>query len=129
MLPRPQRIDPVPGTTFGIAYLAMPPTMAGQAIGSLVAGIGSLLVATVVACFGLTGASGGWGPLVAGAFAVLAIFMGVAATGLGLAGRRRVAQSGGEVRGRGLAIAGISCGASGVALTVVAFGLALLLAQ
>ena len=68
----PSRIDPVPGTDFGLAYINVPPTLSGQAVGSLVAGVASILVSLVVACFGVTGARDGWGPLVGGAFAVLA---------------------------------------------------------
>jgi len=128
-LPAPVRVDPVPGTNFGIAYLGVPPLVAGQAIGSLVVGIGSILVAIVVGCFGLAGADGGWGPLVGGAFAVLAGLLGLAGIGLGLVGLRRIRQSGGQVKGRGLAIAGISCGAVGVGLTVLALLAALLFAS
>jgi hypothetical protein len=128
-LPPPVRVDPVPGTNFGIAYLGLPPLVAGQAIASLVAGIGSILVATVVGCFGLVGADGGWGPLVGGAFAVLAGLLGLAAIGLGLVGLRRIRRSGDAVKGKGLAVAGISCGGTGVALTVLALLAALLLAR
>ena len=126
-LPMPVRVDPVPGTAFGIAYLGVPPTYAGQATGSLVAGIGSILVAMIVACFGVAGAQRGWGPLVAGAFAVLAAVVGLAAIGLGLFAIRQVRASDGRLTGRGLAIAGIACGGCGVALTVVAMVAALLL--
>jgi hypothetical protein len=117
----------VPGTPFGVAYLSVPPLVSGQAIGSLVTGIGSLLVGTVVVCFGLAGASGGWGPLVSGAFALLAAFVGVAGIGLGLVSRRQIARSSGQLKGRGMATAGIACGASGVALTALAFVLSIVL--
>ena len=126
VLPAPTRVDPVPGTSFGVAYFGVAPTVSGQSIGSLVAGIGSILVFTLVACFGFTGAQAGWGPLVAGAFAVLAAIMGAAAVGLGLFGRRQVRLAAGRLTGRGLATAGIVCGAVGVALTVVAMVAALL---
>jgi hypothetical protein len=128
-LPAPVRIDPVPGTIFGIAYLGVPPLVAGQAIASLVVGIGSILVATVVGCFGLFGAKGGWGPLVGGAFAVLAFLLGLAGLGLGLFGLRRIRQSGGQITGRGLAIAGISCGLVGVGLTAISLLMAVVLVQ
>jgi hypothetical protein len=126
-LPMPVRVDPVPGTAFGVAYLGVPPTYAGQAIGSLVAGIGSILVATIVACFGEAGARGGWGPVVAGAFAVLAALIGLGAVGLALFALREIRRSDGRLTGRGLAIAGIACGATGAVLTVVAMAAALLL--
>jgi hypothetical protein len=129
MLPPPARIEPVPGTPFGIVYLTPPTEWAGMAVGSLVAGIGSILVATIVGCFGLAGSSGGWGPLVGGAFALLAVFLGLASIWLGLTGLRRVTRSGGQVKGRGLAIAGISCGGSGLLLTVIAFLTAVAIVQ
>ncbi len=128
-LPPPVRVDPVPGTNFGIAYLGVPSLVAGQAIASLVAGTGSILVAVVVGCFGLAGANGGWGPLVGGAFAVLAGLLGFAAIGLGLFGLRRIRQSGGQIQGRGLAIAGIACGGAGAGLTVMSMLVAVLLVQ
>jgi hypothetical protein len=128
-LPAPVRVDPVPGTNFAVAYLGVPPLVAGQAIASLVVGIGSILVAIVVGCFGLVGANGGWGPLVGGAFAVLAALLGLAGIGLGLVALRRVRQSSGQVTGRGLAIAGISCGTAGVGLTVISLLVAVVLAK
>jgi hypothetical protein len=109
-----------------VAYLGVAPTVAGLAVGSLVAGIGSILVALIVACFGLAGAESGWGALVGGAFAILGGLVGGAAVALGLVAMRQVARSGGRLVGRGLAIAGISCGGTGVLLTVLAMGVALL---
>ena len=35
------------GTSFGVAYFGVAPTVSGQSIGSLVAGIGSILVFTL----------------------------------------------------------------------------------
>jgi hypothetical protein len=121
----PPRIEPVPGTQFGLAYFSVPPTISGQAIGSMVAGILSILVSLVVGCFGLAGAQQGWGPIVGGAFAVLAAVAGLAALALGLFSVRQVTRSGGRLAGRGMAITGISCGAAGLALTAVAMVLAL----
>jgi hypothetical protein len=122
----PTRIEQVPGTNFAVGYLTLPPTTSGLAVGSLVTGIASILIAFLVGCFGLTGVRGGWGGWVAGAFAVLAGLIGTAAVGLGIAGMRQVRQQSG-LRGRGLAIAGLVCGASGVALTLLAFATVLLL--
>lgn len=118
--PVPERVDPVPGTPFGLAYLGVSPTVSGAGVGSLVAGIGSDLVATLVLAFGLGGAQDGWGVLVGGAFAILAGLVGLGAVGLGLLGLRQVTLAGGRVRGRGLAVAGIACGGTGVVLTASA---------
>ena len=41
----------------------------GLAVGSLIAGIGSVLVSVLVLCFGVAGSSDSWGGWVAGAFA------------------------------------------------------------
>lgn len=128
----PSRIDPVPGTPYGLAYLNVPAGTSGPAVGSQVAGIASILVSVVVLCFGLAGASEGWGGWVAGAFAVLAVLLGLAGIGLGLAAMRQVrrAPAPGTVRvsGRGLAVAGLSCGSAGIAITVFAL-VAVLLVQ
>jgi hypothetical protein len=123
----PSRVEPVPGTDFALAYFSVPPTVSGQAVGSLVAGIASVLVSFVVGCFGVTGARAGWGPLVGGAFAVLAAAAGIAAIGLGWFSRGQVARAGGRLVGRGMATAGIVCGAVGLGLTAVAMVLALLI--
>jgi hypothetical protein len=125
-LPRPVRVDPVPGTNFGVAYPGVPPTVSGLAIGAMVAGIGSVLVATLVFCFGLAGAQATWGVLVAGAFAVLAGLVGAAAVVSGLVAVRQIRRSAGAWTGRGMAVAGVSCGA-GVGLTILGFVLAALL--
>jgi hypothetical protein len=113
----------VAGTPYGLAILAPPQATSGPALGSLVAGLGSGVVALVVTCLGLAGAEAGWGLWVAGAFAVLAGCLGVAAVGLGVAGvrqtRRRPSGTQPAMRGRGLAIAGLVCGASGFAVTAL----------
>jgi hypothetical protein len=118
---RPVRVDPVPGTPFGVVYLGVSPTVSGLAVGSMVAGIGSVLASLLVYCFGLAGARGGWGPLVSGAFAILAGLVGAAAVGTGLVAMRQIRRAPGELGGRGLAITGVACGGSGVALTVLGF--------
>jgi hypothetical protein len=122
----PVRVDPVPGTEFGVAYLPVAPTSSGLAIGSLVAGIGSIVVALVVGCFGIAGGSAGWGAIVAGAFAVLAAVLGLGGVGLGLVAVRQIKAARGRVTGRGMAVAGISCGGAGVLLTAGGMLLALL---
>jgi hypothetical protein len=124
-LPGQVRVEPVPGTEFGLAYVPVAPTSSGLAIGSLVAGIGSIAVALVVGCFGLVGGAAGWGPLVSGAFAVLAALLGLGSVGIGLVSLRQIKAARGRITGRGVAVAGISCGGSGVLLTVIGMFVAL----
>lgn len=132
---RPVRVEPVPGTPYGLVIYGSPAVTSGPAVGSLVCGIASLAVSTVVLCFGLVGATDGWGPWVAGAFGVLAGALGAGGVGLGVVGLRRIrrAASGADgagrpVAGKGQAIAGLVCGAVGVALVVTSIGLSVLLA-
>ncbi|MEU7868002.1 hypothetical protein [Dactylosporangium sp. NPDC049140] len=116
------RVDAIQGTPFGVAYPAVPTSPSGPSIGSLVAGIASILVALFAMCLGFTGSSEGWGLAAAGAFTVLGIFLGAGAAGLGLAGTRqirRAAGSGRTVSGRGMAITGIVLGCVGGGLAVV----------
>jgi len=128
---RPERVDPVPGTEFGLVQLRVEPITSGLAIGSLVAGIAAILVSFLVFCFGLVGAQSGWGGLVGGAFTLLSVVVGGGAVAVGLVARRQIRRSGqtGQVRftGRGLAIAGISCGATGAGIALVALVLTLVL--
>lgn len=123
---RPVRVEPVPGTPYGLAILGPPEATSGPAVGALVAGIGSGLVALFVACSGLAGAGAGWGLWVAGAFAVLAACLGVAGTGLGVVGMRQTrARPAGPrpvVKGRSMAVAGLTCGIAGVVITACALG-------
>lgn len=54
-----ERVDAVGGTGFGLAQLRVVPITSGLAIGSLVAGIGAILVSTLALCFGIScGAAG-----------------------------------------------------------------------
>lgn len=126
---RPERIEAVPGTPFGVAHLALQPVASGLAIGAMLAGIASILVSLLVLCFGLSGAQDGWGGWVAGAFAVLAGLAGLAGVGLGLAGTRQIRRSNRpptiRFTGRGLAIAGISCGGVGLGITLLSLALVL----
>lgn len=127
----PRRVEPVPGTPYGLVHLDVPPVTSGLATGSLVAGIGSVVVSLLVACFGLAGAADGWGAWSAGAFAVLAGLLGIAATGLGLIGMRQIRRVAPppaiRFTGRGLALTGVICGAAGMVTTVLAFALTLFL--
>jgi hypothetical protein len=121
-------VEAVPGTPFAVATVAVAPTTSGPAIASLVCGAGSILVSLVVACFAAVGAQPGWGAVVAGAFAVLAVLAGVAAIVLGQLGRRQIRRAvAGPVSGKGSAVAGITCGVAGVALTGIGMVAAVLL--
>lgn len=124
-LPQPVAVEAVPGTPFGLAIVGVSPTTSGPATASLVTGVGSILVSFVVGCFAAGGAQAGWGPMVAGAFAVLAGLAALAALGLARAGLRQIKRARmtpggrGAVTGRGLAISGIVCGAVGLTLTIL----------
>lgn len=125
---KPAGMEPVPGTEFGLVHLEIAALPSGAATGSLIAGIGSVLVSLLVLCFGLAGAEDSWGGWVAGAFTLLAVLFGLGAVGAGLAARRQIARSGpGRVRfsGRNLAVVGISCGAFGAGIALLALVLAL----
>ena len=105
----------MPGTPFALAMVEVAPRASGPSAASLAAGTGSILVSLVVACFAAVGAQDGSGPIVSGAFAVLAGVIGVAAVVLGLLGLRQIRWAeGGRVTGRGTAIAGLVCGISGI---------------
>ena len=121
------RIDVVQGTPFGVAYPLVPSTPSGPSIGSLVAGIASILVALVVSCLGVGGAADGWGPTAAGAFTALAVFLGLGSVGLGVFGMRRIRLAGPEASGKGMAITGIILGAVGAGLALLALLVAFLL--
>lgn len=109
------------GTPYGILYPLLRPAVSGFGIAAMVAGIAALLVAVVVVCLGT--ASGR--ALASGAFAVLALVLGGAALVAGVRAARAVRISNGGVRGRGMAVTGICCGA--VAIGVTAFGIVLAL--
>lgn len=128
---RPGRVDAVPGTDFGVVQLQIAPLTSGMAVGALMAGIAAVLVSLLVLCFGLVGSAEGWGAWVAGAFTVLGGLAGGAGVGLGMAGLRQIRRSGRpggiQFNGRGIAIAGIATGATGLGISVLSFGLSLLL--
>ncbi|MEU9507561.1 hypothetical protein AB0D32_14900 [Micromonospora sp. NPDC048170] len=126
----PKRVDPVAGTPFGVVHLDVPPVTSGLAVGSLVAGIASTLVAMLVICLGAVARTGGaWA---AGAFTVLGVLAGAGAVVAGLLAlrqiRRPAAPPAVRFTGRGLAVAGVSCGGAGLLLSLLGLGLALLLA-
>jgi hypothetical protein len=126
-LPPPVAVETIPGTPFAVAVVGVMPTTSGPAVASMIAGIGSIIVSLIVGCFGALGARAGWGPAVAGAFAVLAVIIGVASIVLGRVGLRQVkraavgAVGGASVNGRGYAVTGITCAIVGLTLTAVAF--------
>lgn len=125
--PRPQRVEPVPGTPFGLAILDAPRTFSGPAAGSLATGIGSILIAMAVWCFGTLGSAQGWGAVVSGAFTVPAVLLGLAALVLGGQALRQIRRAVAVTAGRGLAISGMICGGCGVlaALTGLLLAIAL----
>ncbi|WP_229073968.1 hypothetical protein [Actinoplanes sp. DH11] len=126
-----ERVDAVGGTGFGLAQLRVVPITSGPAIGSLAAGIGAILVSVVAICFGALGASEGWGPWVGGAFTLLSVLAGGGAVAAGMIALRQIRRSGqpGRVRftGRGVAISGIVCGASGAGIGLLGLLLGLML--
>ncbi|MGW4498473.1 hypothetical protein ACWENR_07620 [Micromonospora sp. NPDC004336] len=113
-----------------MVHLDVPPVTSGLAVGSLVAGIVSILVALLVICFGAVAAMGGaWA---AGAFTVLGVLAGAGAVAAGLLGLRQIRRGAPppavRFTGRGLAVAGVSCGGAGLLLSLLGLGLALLVA-
>jgi hypothetical protein len=128
---QPARIDPVGGTGYGLVQLEVRPATSSVAVGSLIAGIGSLCASVLVLCFGLAGSADGWGGWVAGAFALLSVLVGGGAAALGLIAIRQIRRSGvdGRLRfvGRGNAVAGISCGAAGAGIALLSLVLTLVL--
>ena len=99
----------------------MPPVTSGLAIGSLIAGIASIAVGLGMLCLGLSGASDGWGALVAGAFAILSVPTGPAGITFGRSAARLIRRAAGATAGAGMANAGMICGWVGVALSVIGF--------
>src|SRR5262249_18482208 len=128
---QPERVEPVPGTEFRLVQLRIMPITSGLAVGSLIAGIASIIVSFLVLCFGVWGAKGGWGGWVSGAFTLLSVVVGAGAITLGLVSRRQIRRSGhtGQVRftGGGMAIAGLSCGCAGAGIALLSLALALVL--
>jgi hypothetical protein len=124
---QPARVEPVSGTDYGLVQIQVPPVTSGLATGAMIAGIAAIGVALLVLCFGAAGSQDGWGPLVAGAFTLLAVLFGGGAVGVGLFATRQIRGSGRDGRlrfvGRGQAIAGVSCGAAGAGIALLALGL------
>ncbi|WP_412541503.1 hypothetical protein R8Z50_02640 [Longispora sp. K20-0274] len=118
---------PGPGGDFNLAYPAVRPIQSGVALGSLSAGIASLLVSIAVLCFGVTGADDGWGAQVGGAFALLGVVAGVAGLGLGTVALRQIRRARGELTGRGVAVGGLICAGVGLVSSVGALLLAVVL--
>ncbi|WP_231929824.1 hypothetical protein [Micromonospora inositola] len=124
----PKRVDPLPGTPFGVVHLDVPPVTSGLAVGSLVTGIAAILVSLLVLCFGIAGPDYG-GAWAAGAFTVLGALAGTAAIVAGLLARRQIRRAAPppavRFTGNGLAVAGLSCGGVGLLLSLLGLGLAL----
>ncbi|MFI5839832.1 hypothetical protein ACIA8K_08980 [Catenuloplanes sp. NPDC051500] len=121
---RAERVEPVAETPFAVVHLEVPSVVSGLAIGSLITGIVALLVSFAVVCFGLLGAESGWGALVAGAFALLSVIAGAGSLVQGFGALRQIRRpaeaSSIRFSGRGLAIAGLSCGGGGAAVALLA---------
>ncbi|MER7890291.1 hypothetical protein ABTX15_10740 [Micromonospora sp. NPDC094482] len=122
-------MEPVPGTPYGVVHLDVPPVTSGLAVGALVVGIVSILVSVLVICFGVTGSS--WtGVWAAGAFTLLGSLTGAGAIVAGLLAMRQIRRPAPppavRFSGRGLAVAGVSCGGAGLLLSLLGLGLALL---
>jgi hypothetical protein len=115
----------MPGTPYRLALVGLPRTPSGPAAASLPLGIASILVSLVVICFAAVGARDGWGPAVAGAFALLSGFAGVGAIVLGQVGLRQTRMAPGRITGRGPAIAGIVCAIVGLAFSAFAIVISL----
>lgn len=111
---RPVRVESLPGTEFGVAYLGVPPTVSGLSVGSLVAGIASLALGLLLGCIGLFSLGSDSGPIVAGAFAILTAFVGAGGVGLGIVSLRQTRSASSRLRGRHLGTAGVICGGLGV---------------
>jgi hypothetical protein len=128
---QPSRVDPVAGTEYGLLQVRVAPAVSGRAIGSLIAGIGSILVSVLVPCFGVAGSADGWGGWVAGAFSLLSVLIGGGAVALGLIAERQIRRPAPDGRlhftGRGTAIAGISCGTAGAGIALLSLVLSLVL--
>ncbi|MFI7219111.1 hypothetical protein [Micromonospora maritima] len=124
----PKRVEAVPGTPFGVVHLDVPPVTSGLAIGSLVTGVGSILVSLLVFCFGVAGPDYG-GAWAAGAFTLLGGLAGVGAIVAWLLARRQIRRPAPppavRFTGGGLAVAGLSCGAAGLLLSLIGLALAL----
>jgi hypothetical protein len=128
---QPARVEPLPGTEFALVQLQVSPSTSGLAVGSMIAGIGSILISLLVLCFGTIGSGEGWGGWVAGAFTLLAVLIGGGAIVLGLVAKRQIRRSGHDGRlrfvGGGQATAGISCGAAGAGIALLCLVLSLAL--
>jgi len=103
--------ESVPPSGYSLASPYVPPVTTGFGTGGLVSGIGSAVLGLLSCC---------WWP-----FAVLPLAMALGAIVLGYLGIRQVADSGGEVTGRGTAIWAIAAGAVGLVLTLAAVVLGL----
>src|SRR5262249_45466042 len=107
-------VFPGPGGDFLLAYPSVSPVRSGIATGSLICGLASLPLTVIVLCFGVVGASDGWGLAVAGAFAALGTFSGLTGVGLGVMALGQVRRSAKEMAGRGIAFGGLCGGGIGL---------------
>jgi hypothetical protein len=110
VVPPAQPVTPAGGAVsaggFVLTTPQVPPTTSGLAAGGLASGIGACVLGLLGCC---------WWPT-----AVLPGLMGAAAVVLGYRGVKQVAASGGEMTGRGVAIAAMITGGVGMLVTLVA---------
>ena len=123
----------MPGTPFGVVHLDVPAGhLRARPSGRWWPASSSILVSLLVICFGVGGRELG-GAWAAGAFTVLGVLAGAAAVVAGLLGRRQIRRPAPppavRFTGAGLAVAGISCGAAGLLLSLLGLGLALLVSR
>ncbi|GAA4908105.1 hypothetical protein LX16_3107 [Stackebrandtia albiflava] len=109
----PARYATAPGTGYHLALPQLGTIVAGPAIGSLSAGIASIVVGFGAAC------SLAMTPLVTVAAIVLTLFCAGASTLLAGLSLRQVRRGAGEYRGKGMAIAGVCCAGAGVLLVLL----------
>ena len=126
-IPMPPVSRPPAGSAFGYDEsqnseqfrLAVPPLdtiVAGPAVGSMISGIGALLVALAASCLGTVA-----GMVVTVATIVLAVFCAAAAGLLAGVSLRQIKRGAGEYSGRGMAVAGLCCGGAAILVVFFAF--------
>ncbi len=97
---------------YGVALPPTKPPNNGVALGAMITGIGSSVMALGTCCVGLA--------------SILGILAGAAALVMGIMARKQIQQPGAQSGGSGMALAGIITGACGAGLSLI--GLALYLA-
>ena len=111
----PASYSDAPGTgQFQFALPQLGTILAGPAVGSLVAGVAACVVIFAVGCAGLLGNT-----MITVAVTVLEVFCASTAGLLAGVAFRQIRRGDGEYRGRGMAMAGMVCGASALAVVLL----------